>query len=120
MNTTLLEKLIRQLVPEEILKSFEVVSIEDDNPEELVILLEEKVEKTPKANQELVLNGFLKEMELTHFPSNGRQCFLRLKRRRWKVKSEVSSSNYYYNTYDFSVPGTKSTKEFGAFLKEFD
>ena len=120
IKDVLFEKLIHQLVPEDILASFDIVDIEDEKAEELIIRLVEKESKKPDSQAELIMNGYLKEIELTHFPSNGRQCFLRLKRRRWKSKDKKLSKAYYYNDYDFSVSGAKVTKSFGSFLKEFD
>jgi hypothetical protein len=120
MKGALIEKLIRQLVPEDILTSFDITDIDDKKPEELIIRLVEKESKKPNDQDGLIMNGYLKEIELTHFPSNGRECYLRLKRRRWKIKDEEPPKTYYYNDYDFSVSGTKVTKSFGSFLKEFD
>lgn len=119
MKDLLFEKIIRQLVPEDILISFVIEDINDAKSDELIISLVEKESAKPAHEDELILNGYLKEIELTHFPSNGRKCFLRLKRRRWKIKDENPSKNYFYNDYNFSVPGTKATKSFGSFLKEF-
>jgi hypothetical protein len=107
----------RQIIPQEILNSFDVVSLDDSKEEELIISLVEKETLVPESDQLLVFNGFLKEIELSHFPSNGRQCFLRLKRRRWKAKG-TSGGRSFYNSYDYTIEGTKVTKEFGAFLKE--
>lgn len=120
MKDLLFEKLIRQLVPEDILTSFEIEDLIDKKSDELVICLVEKETEQPAHQKELVLNGYMKDIELTHFPSNGRKCFLRLRRRRWKIKDENPPKTYYYNTYDFAVPGTKATKSFGSFLKEFN
>ena len=39
-----------------------------------------------------------------------------LRRRRWKEKGDSQQS--YSNTYELHVEGMKTTKEFGAFLKE--
>jgi hypothetical protein len=79
MKELLFEKIIRQLVPEDILVSFDIVEVDDEKPEELIITLVEKEIMKPDRLDELILNGYLKEIELTHFPSNGRKCFLRLK-----------------------------------------
>lgn len=115
----LFQKFAKQLIPEEILLSFDVVDIDDSSPTELIISLVEKSDLTPKSESELVLNGFLKEVELTHFPANGRVCYLRLTRRRWKLRNQSESSESFYNSYDYTVEGTKATKSFGAFLKSF-
>lgn len=115
----LLQKFAKQLVPEDILLSFDVVDIDDSSPTELIISLVEKSELVPTSDKELVLNGFVKEIELTHFPANGRVCYLRLTRRRWKLKGQADSTESFYNSYDYTVEGTKATKSFGAFLKSF-
>jgi hypothetical protein len=114
---TLLLTLMRQLVPEDILRFFDVEKIDDKHSDEIKIYLIEKESLVPKSDNELVLNGFLNSLELSHFPSKGRKCYLVLKRRRWKEKGSRSNMNYF-NNYDFTVEGTKATKEFAAFLKE--
>ncbi len=115
----LLHKFAKQLVPEDILLSFDVIDIDDSSSIELTISLIEKSDLTPKSEHELVLNGFLKDVELTHFPANGRVCYLRLKRRRWKIKNQPEISECFYNSYDYTIEGTKATKSFGALLKSF-
>jgi hypothetical protein len=105
------------LVPQEILNSFEITSIEEKE-EDLFIHLLEKLSCIPDTSLDLVQNGFMNAVELNSFPLSGKRCFLRLTRRKWKaIGSEVSSS--YTNTYDFTLEGTKATKSFGSFLKEF-
>jgi hypothetical protein len=108
--------IIRQLVPSNILESFSIESIDDSKPDLLIICLVEKECLFP-VEGDLVLNGFMNVVELTHFPLNGRQSLLQLKRRRWKFRGETQS---LFNSYEYTVEGTKVTKEFGAFLKEID
>jgi hypothetical protein len=64
---------------------------------------------------ERLRNGFLNPIELQTFPTKGKEVFLLLKRRHWKIKG---SNENYFNTYHFHELGMKATKEFGAFLKE--
>lgn len=61
------------------------------------------------------LNGYMNPIELQTFPTQGKEVFLVLKRRRWKLFGSEAS---YFNEYDFYEEGMKATKEFGAFLKE--
>jgi hypothetical protein len=61
------------------------------------------------------LNGFMNPIELQTFPAQGKEVFLLLKRRRWKLDGSNTS---YFNNYTFNENGMKATKEFGAFLKE--
>ena len=48
----------------------------------------------------------------------GKRCFLRLTKRKWKIRGSNGFKSYT-NTYDFVLEGTKATKLFGSFLKEF-
>jgi hypothetical protein len=115
----LITSLIQQIVPANILESFNIESVDDSKSELLVVLLVEKESLFP-IEADLVLNGYLNIVELTHFPLNGRQCILQIKRRRWKLRGDNIGAKSLYNTYDYTIEGTKVTKEFGAFLKEFD
>lgn len=117
LEKDLLQTLFRQVIPVEILESFIVVDFDESKEDEVVIILEEKEGLIPDESKDLVQNGFLNPIELTHYPLKGRECYLRLKRRRWKLRGGVSNENFF-NNYDFTIQGTKVTKEFGAFLKE--
>jgi hypothetical protein len=105
------------LVPQEILNSFTITSIEEKE-EDLFIYLVEKEDCIPEKNIDLVLNGYLNPVELNSFPIAGKRCYLRLTRRKWKLRRSDGSKSYT-NTYDFALEGTKATKLFGSFLKEF-
>lgn len=103
------------LVPQEILNSFDITTIEEKE-EDLFIYLLEKDSCLP--NNDFVQNGYMNPVELNSFPIVGKRCFLRLTRRKWKLRGSDGSSSYT-NTYDFALEGTKATKLFGSFLKEF-
>lgn len=120
MEDELTKKLVRQLIPEEVLLSFDIVDIDDSSSDELIISMVEKKSQVPNTRKDIVLNGYLKEIELTHFPVNGKQCFLKLKRRRWKYKGDNNPIEHFYNNYDYAVGGTKATRAFGSFLKGFN
>ena len=105
-------------VPQEILNSFTIVSIEEKD-EDLFIYLVEKEDCIPEDKSlDLVQNGYMNPIELNSFPVVGKCCFLRLTRRKWKIRGSNGSKSYT-NTYDFALEGTKATKLFGSFLKEF-
>ena len=115
----LLDQFSRLFVPEEILAHFEVVKL-DQSGEVIVIDLIEKdnVEHIPKSilhDGKSVKDGYMNTIEIQTFPAQGKEVFLRLKRRRWKKKG---TSKGYHNTYSFIDKGMKATKAFGAFLKE--
>lgn len=105
------------LIPQEILISFEISSIVEKE-EDLFIDLIEKESCIPNKEIDLVQNGFMNPVELNSFPVAGKRCFLRLTRRKWKSRCSDDSISHT-NTYDFTLKGTKATKSFGSFLKEF-
>ena len=113
------KELIRLLVPEDILAHFDYEKLEEISSIIRIDLIEKQdPNHYPKAligKGERCLNGYMNPLELQTFPITGKEVFLLLKRRRWKVKGDDTS---YFNTYDFDDPGMKATKEFGAFLKE--
>lgn len=110
--------LLEQIIPSEILKDFDISSVDTSKSDEIIISLTEKMVNVPSQEEDLVLNGYLNEIELTHFPLNGKQCFLKLKRRRWKKRGDVTGKESYFNTYSYAVDGTRITQSFGSFLKE--
>lgn len=113
------EELIQLLVPEYILEHFEYEKLENLSGVIRVHLLEKKdpnhYPKKILGKGARSLDGYLNAIELQTFPTLGKEVFLYLKRRRWKLKG---SSKSYYNTYSFTPSGMKATREFGAFLKE--
>ena len=112
------DQLYSLLVPSEILLSFDIVSV-IEKKEEILINLLEKEELIPLvlAGKASVLNGFMNVLEIQSSPIQCKTCYLKLKRRRWKQRGTSDSTNCH-NEYDYTSPGTKATKLFGAFLKE--
>lgn len=118
MDEKRLDMVFEMLVPKEILKSFEVTSIEEGD-EDYVIRLEERKDLLPKEilrKKKAVLDGFCRELELQTFPIKGKAVYLKIYRRRWKEKG--GGERNFQNEYEFNEKGMKATKEFGAFLKE--
>ncbi len=111
---SLLKQLYTLLVPEAILEDFEITEISEDEESITIHLVETSGFKTDLSIA-LVQNGFMNAKEIQGFPLHGKSCFYRLVRRKWKEKG---SAKDYYNSYNYTVEGSKTTKEFGAFLKE--
>jgi hypothetical protein len=111
------EHILRLLVPQEILENFELNQI-IENDTELLFDLIEKESCIPKelAGKEVVLNGYMNVTTLQSFPQNGKQCYIHLRRRRWKEKGSTDNKAYN-NEYEYTASGTMATKSFGAFLK---
>ena len=104
------------LVPEEFLKDFEVTSVEE-RPAEWVITLREKEDRVPKelTDKRAVLDGYCNPVSILTHAFSLKKIYLQMYRRRWK---EPGGDVHYSNTYDLHLPGMRTSKEFGAFLKE--
>jgi hypothetical protein len=115
----LLASFARLFVSRDILTHFELVKLEEDQGVILIELIEkDDAEHIPKSivrEGKAVKDGYMNTVELQSFPAQGKEVFLRLKRRRWKIKGTKKG---FYNNYKFINTGMKATKEFGAFLKE--
>jgi len=105
------------VIPKEILVSFEIDHIQESEEIVEIVLIEKELIPAQLTGKQAVLNGYMNPVELQSYPIQGRKCYLKLKRRRWKVQGTRDSTNCY-NEYDFAAEGTKATKMFGAFLKE--
>jgi hypothetical protein len=114
---TIDEHILRLLLPDEILESFELKQIIETDTELLFDLIEKET-SIPKELQgkEYVLNGYMKATTLQSFPQNGKHCYIHLTRRRWKYKG-ISDNKSFHNEYEYTAEGTMATKSFGAFLK---
>jgi hypothetical protein len=117
MKEELLAGIIELIAPGVISKNFEMTSIVEKR-ETITIVFEEKTDLVPKEleGKQVVLDGFLNPVALQTFPLKDKMVYLSLKRRRWKELGTTGKS--YSNTYDLHRQGMKTTKEFGAFLKE--
>ena len=104
------------LVPQEYLNNFEVSEVEN-KPSEWVITLREKEDRIPQelSGKAAVLDGYCNPVSILTHAFSLKKIYLNIYRRRWK---EPGSDTHYSNTYDLHLPGMKTSKEFGAFLKE--
>lgn len=94
------------LIPDEILQSFELRKV-IENESELLFDLEEKETCIPidLKGKEVVLNGFLNSTTLQSFPLKGKHCYIHLRRRRWKLKSSSDAEiKSYHNEYELPHP----------------
>lgn len=112
-------ELIRLIVPDEILAHFTYERLEELSGVIRIYLIEkDDPNHYPKSligKGKRSLNGFMNPIELQTFPTKGKEIFLLLKRRRWKLEG---SNKSHFNSYSFNEEGMKATREFGAFLKE--
>lgn len=109
--------LLSLIVPKEITENFELIEIvEKDHM--ITLSFEELTSRVPEALQGkiVVLDGYLNQLELQTFPLKDKTVYIAIRRRRWKEQGVTTPS--YSNTYELHIEGMKTTKEFGAFLKE--
>ncbi len=113
----LYQELLKLIVPKEITDNFELIEIVE-RTNMITLSFEELASRIPKPliGKEVVLDGYLNQLELQTFPLKDKTVYIALLRRRWKEKGDSKQS--YSNTYELHVEGMKTTKEFGAFLKE--
>lgn len=108
--------ILRLIVPEDILKSFDLLETKE-GATFTELYFEEKKELIPDSlsGQDVILDGFCNPLSLLSFPLKAVPTYLIIKRRRWKQKG---GGTHYSNDYYFNHPNIKATKEFAAFLKE--
>jgi hypothetical protein len=111
------QELLKLVAPKELTDNFDMKDI-IEKKDSIIILFEEKPERIPKdlRGKEVIMDGFVNTMELQTFPLKDKTVYFAIRRRRWKEKTTTDKS--YSNTYDLHDKGMKTTKEFGAFLKE--
>ena len=107
------------LVPENILKDFDVVDV-IERQESWLIELVEKEDRIPSSLSGIdgvVLDGFCNPIEMMSHSFSGKPNYLKLRRRRWKP---TGTNNHVSNEYDLTLKGLKLVPELGIFLKEED
>ena len=114
MNTSTLELLAHIVLPEEVLLSFEIIDIRQDDIE-IHIHLDEKVSEEIKDNPNFESKGFLPEVTITDFPIRDHKVLLKIRRRRW---IDLSTGKSFSTPISLTAEGTRYSKEFASFLKE--
>ena len=122
--------LIELFAPKEILQDFNFENLVEESGVYRIYMVEKEdadhipAELKKEINGDLsniVLDGYTNYIELQTFPAMGKEVFLYLKRRRWKIKQEQrQEQKSYTNSYSYNEKGMKATKAFGDFLKEID
>lgn len=119
MYFSTMKDIITLIVPKDILEHFSYHDYHESGGVYIIELVEkDDVKHIPKAilrQGKYALNGYMNPIELQTYPLQGKEVFLRLTRRKWKVQGTTRS---YSNEYNFNLPGMKATIDFGVFLKE--
>jgi len=109
------EAILRHLLPEEIFKYFDLVTIDETQTNNLNLHLDEKKCPPPEhSDKPLVSYGFDGAIKIQDFPLRQKSVYLVVRRRRWKDKE---TGKIYSRSWDLSATGTSYSKEFAAFLK---
>ena len=110
-------EILELLLPQTIISNFDLISVESIE-NKIVLNLEEKfILPTTYNEKEIVSNGFVSPKSIQDFPLRGRVVYLKIKRRRWLVKT---TGEKIYREIPIEEQGTKFTKEFASFLKGRD
>ena len=109
------ELLLRYILPEELFKYFDLVSIDETSPNELTLYLDEKKSAPPEhKDKSLVSYGFDEPKKIQDFPLRKKSVYLIVRRRKWKDKA---TGKIYSRTWDLTASGTSYSNEFAVFLK---
>ena len=109
--------LAKVFLPSEMTEYFDLTDVRTDEyggEPRVHIFLDEK-EVAPEGCPDASPNGFYEESRMNHFPINEYRSILHVRRRRWKDAEGKSVSKDWQLVAD----GTRYSKEFAAFLKEF-
>lgn len=109
--------LAKVFLPSEMTEYFDLTDVRTDEyggEPRVHIFLDEK-EVAPEGCPDVSPNGFYEESCMNHFPINEYRSILHVRRRRWKDAEGKSVSKDWQLVAD----GTRYSKEFAAFLKEF-
>jgi hypothetical protein len=113
----LLESVSKMLVPEYILKYFDIFGA-NEYPSCWTIELREKESRIPQALEgfvDVVFDGYCNPIETLSHSFVCKPIYLKVYRRRYKRSGE---DIHYSNSYDLTLKGVKMVPELGLFLKE--
>lgn len=108
--------LVKLILPESVEAYFEL-SHTNKTGEEIHLYLKElnTIPEEYKSNK-LISKGFFDEVTIQDFPIRGFKVFLHITRRRWLNED---TGKVVFRDWDLVAQGTRITKDFAAFLKEF-
>lgn len=115
----LFDTVSRMLVPEYILKDFDIYGAQEYS-DRWVIEVREKEGRIPfelRDFQDVVSDGYCNPLEMLSHSFVCKPIYLQVFRRRYKRSGE---DKHYSNAYDLTLKGVKMVPELGVFLKEED
>lgn len=112
-----MEQLISYLLPKGILDYFTITKVNALSDSKLTVVLEEKnIKPEELKDRDLESKGFQPIIKIRDFPIRERSVCLHIKRRRWRDKQTGES---FSKDWQLTANGSKYTKEFADFLKEY-
>lgn len=108
--------LLKLILPEAIEEYFELTETKKDG--DVIHLHLRELNKIPAeySSNKLTSKGFFEEVTIQDFPIRGFKVFLHLTRRRWLNED---TGKVVFRDWDLVARGTRITKDFADFLKEF-
>jgi hypothetical protein len=108
--------LLKLILPEAIEEYFELTKTEKEG--DIIHLYMREQNKIPSEyiSNKLTSKGFFEEITIQDFPIRGFKVFLHLTRRRWLNED---TGKVVFRDWNLVAQGTRITKDFAAFLKEF-
>lgn len=80
-------------------------------------LTEKNTDRIHPDSNHLLSKGFFPSITIEDFPIRGHQVFLHVRRRRWL---QTQTGKVVYRDWTQVAKGTRTTKEFAAFLKQIN
>ena len=111
------EELINLLLPEGISDYFCITKIEKGDVSCKIHLDEINAPPSGYNRHKLHSKGFYEPITIQDFPLRGKPCYLKVRRRRWRVGE---TGDIVSRDWDIVAKGTRMTKEFASFLKEIN
>lgn len=102
------------LLPEGILKYFQISDLIKKDNEYMIFLEELNIHPEQYKGQKLTSKGFYEPVTIQDFPLRGKACFLKVKRRRWLNED---TGQIVMRDWDIVAKGTRMTRDFAIFLK---
>jgi hypothetical protein len=110
------KELVELLLPEDILKHFDVIEFKKEGIDLRIFLEEKKDPPEEHKNKHIRANGFVNEIKIKDFPLRSKMVTLHVKRRRWLL---VDENRKVTRDLSLKTPGTRLSQEFSDFLKVF-
>lgn len=108
------KELAELLLPEGILRYFQVSDVVKKDKEYMIYLEELNIHPEQYKGQKLTSKGFYEPVTIQDFPLRGKACFLKVKRRRWLNED---TGQIVMRDWDIVAKGTRMTRDFAIFLK---